>query len=247
MACKVSNCRFSASHTTLGHHCGNCSEYGHGQVECGNQHYIDRLATFKDKLPINMHCTMIHCNHKEYHTSRAHHCKNCGRNHDVEQCIITDYTGQIQFENLNETFTNQDNIYTIRYAGMGCEYYIRKKNGHIQILFMHNDNWGQYGEATNDKPILDEFIDELDMVPNPAHNNDGGDGADGSDGAGADAISVIETSVECPLCRTKNEKNEIFPIKGSSESCSICYDNNVERYFSKCEHACVCKECYDRL
>lgn len=246
ISCKVSNCRFPNSHTTKGHRCGTCKQYGHGQVECGNQHYINRLANFTDKMPFHFRCTMPNCNHRENHTNQAHHCQNCGRNHDIEQCIIKNYTGQSQFENFNETFTNQDNIYTIRYAGMGCEYFIRKKNGHIQILFMHSDNWGQYGEANNDKPILDEFVDELDFVPNPAYINDGA-AADGADGADGDAIPVIQNSVDCPLCRTKNEKNEIFSIKGSTESCSICYDNNVEKYFSKCEHACVCNTCYDRL
>jgi len=54
-------------------------------------------------------------------------------------------------------------------------------------------------------------------------------------------------SVKCPLCRTMNEKSKIKQIKGLSDECSVCLNNSVSLYFPKCEHACVCQECFDQL
>ena len=42
-SCKVAGCRHPHNHVTLGHLCGKCGKYGHGQMECGNQIQIDRL------------------------------------------------------------------------------------------------------------------------------------------------------------------------------------------------------------
>ena len=39
--CNVKFCRFPSSHITLGHRCGICRRYGHGQLECGKQDLIN--------------------------------------------------------------------------------------------------------------------------------------------------------------------------------------------------------------
>ena len=56
-----------------------------------------------------------------------------------------------------------------------------------------------------------------------------------------------QSNVKCPLCRTMNEKIKVKQIKGLSDTCSVCLTNSVSLYFPKCEHACVCQECYDQL
>ena len=71
--CKVKNCRFPYSHTTKGHLCGKCNKYGHGILECGNIEKIRRLEKDNTKLPNNIQCSH-NCEHKEYHTTNAHHC-----------------------------------------------------------------------------------------------------------------------------------------------------------------------------
>lgn len=86
--CKVTNCRFSHSHTTKSHLCGKCKIYGHGEVECRNTYAINNLKKYwTDKLPDNLKCTFTNCRFSEYHTSDAHHCPLCfGRAHTVDTC-----------------------------------------------------------------------------------------------------------------------------------------------------------------
>jgi hypothetical protein len=61
------------------------------------------------------------------------------------------------------------------------------------------------------------------------------------------AALLPNESVACPLCRTENSRGEIRSIKGSSDKCSVCLDNEVAVYFLACEHACVCRECLIQL
>ena len=57
MSCKVKHCRFPFAHTTKGHMCGTCKQYGHGQIECGNQTKIDELKQYLgDTLEPSEHC-----------------------------------------------------------------------------------------------------------------------------------------------------------------------------------------------
>ena len=43
------------------------------------------------------------------------------------------------------------------------------------------------------------------------------------------------------------EYNNIIEIKGSCDTCSICYENKVEKCFIKCGHACICGDCFTKL
>jgi hypothetical protein len=71
--CKVSHCRFANSHVTLGHKCGTCNLYGHGQIECNKSHLKSTLLQYtNDILPINLHCTINNCEYKELHCTSAH-------------------------------------------------------------------------------------------------------------------------------------------------------------------------------
>jgi len=85
--------------------------------------------------------------------------------------------------NINDKISNQDqlpdtilmeakrkfgnllNVYCILYAGMGCQWYIRKKgNQDIEGFFMHQDSWGQYGVASDDTPYLNTFINNYQII-----------------------------------------------------------------------------------
>ncbi|VVU94614.1 hypothetical protein CPAV1605_339 [seawater metagenome] len=153
--CSVNNCRFPKTHVTLGHLCGKCKKYGHGQMECGDQKKIDELknASQYDRIEPETYCKIPQCNSRLFHTTSAHHCKICFGNHS---------------EGLHNLLTN--NI------------------------------------------ISTDYI------------------------------------VKCPICRTKNkvlEKQKL--ISGITEKCSICLTNNVQIYFPKCGHVCVCNDCCKKL
>lgn len=70
--CKVHGCRYSWSHTTLGHECGTCHKFGHGQYECENTLKISNLNNIKDILPLNLQCSIKGCRFKEYHIKEIH-------------------------------------------------------------------------------------------------------------------------------------------------------------------------------
>lgn len=54
-------------------------------------------------------------------------------------------------------------------------------------------------------------------------------------------------NVNCPLCRTNNIIKNPKKIKGLSDKCSICIDNNVEILFTECNHCCICSNCLLKL
>ena len=58
--------------------------------------------------------------------------------------------------------------YCEKYAGMGCMLYVRrnKNNNMIESLFMHSDNWGQYGEDLSDEPRYKAFIHKYNKISN---------------------------------------------------------------------------------
>ena len=88
--CRVYGCRFSDSHVTKGHLCGNCFKYGHGIYECTCETSKNKLVKFyTDQIPNNKQCTFGGCNFKELHTTEAHHCDICrGRTHSANTCQL---------------------------------------------------------------------------------------------------------------------------------------------------------------
>jgi len=233
--CQVKNCRFPYSHTTKGHFCGKCNQYGHGILECGNIEKIRKLEKDNTKLPDNIQCSH-NCRYKKYHMTHAHHCSKCGKRHHETHCIIQDYnTFDDRFKisesnNFDINLFQQSGInsYINVYVGMGCMVYITNRNGIISSLFLHSDNHGQYSEDTNDLPIMEKFINgipETDINLYKKQNKD----------------------FECPICRTFDNKDNVFEVKGAEETCKICLQNNVEIYFPNCKHIICCKECFLKL
>ena len=136
MTCIVYGCGNPNSHSTPEHTCGTCQKKGHGRVECGNSQAIEYLKNNKDDK-----------NSKKY-----------------------DSYDRIKFfgeEKLNSIKTElQIRHYTSVYSGLGSSIYIRRVyKDRFDYLFMHQDDWGQYGN-TQRFDLYKEFIKNYIEVKN---------------------------------------------------------------------------------
>jgi hypothetical protein len=75
------------THITQGHKC-ICGNYGHGQLECGNEALINNLMNTvnatKLELPKNLHCNIVGCATRHTHTRESHICGKCSQR---ENCL----------------------------------------------------------------------------------------------------------------------------------------------------------------
>ena len=136
MTCIVYGCGNPYSHSTPDHICGTCKKEGHGRVECGNIQAIEYLKNNKND-------------------------KNTQK---------FDSYDRIKFfgeEKLNNIKTDlQIRQYTSVYSGLGSSIYIRRVyKDRFEYLFMHQDDWGQYGNTQ--RPALHKkFIKNYIEVKN---------------------------------------------------------------------------------
>ena len=238
MYCKVKNCRFSSKHTTIGHKCGSCNEYGHGQAECGNRRLMSKLRSHKnDIIPLELQCSYEDCKWKWTHTTSGHICHKCNKNHHERDCILQSIQNSEQMyrislnnyiQRLNNYVVtyNETNCYTTVYMGMGCMLYIRKKNGQFETLYMHSDNWGQYGIETDHSNIYTNFIRNSTEVPED---------------------DVTSNTYQYPYCRSENSINKALKLKGNEQKCCVCMENTISIYSPECEHSVLCQECFTKI
>ena len=120
MVCKVRGCRFSSTHLTLYHKCGNCNKYGHGRYECLYENNKRALLTnflcSSQTIPIELHCQIETCTLPWTHHRIAHHCSLCGGNgHDMttecghivnKKCPICTMYSDINIKNTIYTDTD---------------------------------------------------------------------------------------------------------------------------------------------
>ena len=247
--CKAYQCRFPDTHTTPGHRCGHCGDYGHGVREHDSHIYLNSLMrrdddadADADALPENEQCDLEGCKHKTSHNRDAHHCHSCSlRGHTSQNCIIQEYDpvfDNSRFPNLEQELRLVNDIfYTSSRAAI-----IRKKDNVISILYTNNNNIFPAHIYMN---VENQFIYGLtqirEAVSFPISS------AVPIVAAVPIAALIPDVSIACPLCRTENSRGEIRSIKGSSDKCSVCLDNEVAVYFVACEHACVCRECLVQL
>ena len=165
-------------------------------------------------------------------------------------------------------FQNVDNIYVTTSGGLGSVYYIRKKAGIIESLYMSSDMWGQYGPAPriNHRPLLESFVKDLvyrGLLENVhlINNNDqtqnneqvstssyqDNNSNQNNNRNQTEHSNQTEKIIKCPLCRTENNTKDIITIKGLSETCKVCLVNEIEKCFSACNHACICAQCLESL
>jgi len=250
--CKAYFCRFSLSHTTKFHQCGNCGAFGHGQMECKDINEQEKLREFHNEiLEEDLWCS--YCSYsnedKKYHTDDAHICEKCGDRHSEYECIIqelgyykrrfTDIAELMCFsENMFKDYVDDDgvmnNIYTMIYTGMGSQLYINRKNNEISALFMDQDSWGQYGQHYDNSKKLVKFCESCQAIDKEKF------------------IVLVnryeeEKEYDCPICRTSNPSSEIKKAYGIEDKCKLCLDNSVTRFFSVCGHAVSCDDCFEKL
>lgn len=245
MSCKVKNCRYNHTHITSGHKCGKCGLFGHGQIECGKQNLLQGLIKYQNDELNNLDwCNINNCFNHRLHKTIAHQCSKCNRFHSEDNCIIQPFDVLFNnygfedtlqnfdiesFEVYHETSTYQKSYVKI-FLGQGCSAFIRNNNGEIMTIFMHCDSWGQYNYSTSDLPIFEKFIEGyIEVQPNINNEKEN------------------KNSIKCPICRSENSFDSIHHIKGSDTKCSICLEKNVELFFSKCGHACICNDCFKTL
>ena len=76
--CKVKNCRYAATHTTVAHKCGTCGGYGHGQIECVDPVAIRHLSFFfPETVAPDDRCGSPLCSNRATHTTAGHTCRYC--------------------------------------------------------------------------------------------------------------------------------------------------------------------------
>jgi hypothetical protein len=255
--CNVNGCRFNMLHVTYNHKCGNCGEFGHGQIECGNHNQIEVLRQYQhDIMPNNKWCNNIYCMNRDTHTSEAHICTKCSNRHFEVNCIIQSYDVAMSlafppgagrpFNRIISQLLQLNNVYASFPGGMGSTIVVRCKDGILDTIFMHQDSWGQYDGVTEDLETYNKFIDGMSSLDNymDISSDNENENENENDGSGPARDNDV---IQCPICRTMNTLDEIFDIKGSEDKCPICMDSNVEKFLSKCFHAPCCAECFEKL
>lgn len=86
MFCKVQGCRYPNFHVSVGHECGKCHQYGHGQYECSRRENITYSLT--DRIPRDNWCQITGCNYKQYHVTMGHFCGTCRKWGDACLCAL---------------------------------------------------------------------------------------------------------------------------------------------------------------
>uniref|UniRef100_A0A6C0BJQ8 RING-type domain-containing protein n=1 Tax=viral metagenome TaxID=1070528 RepID=A0A6C0BJQ8_9ZZZZ len=86
----------------------------------------------------------------------------------VIQPIVWEGHSQPTTEFANHMFgATPGNIYILIATGMGCAWYARRREGdpsQVEFFFMHGDDWGQYGQETDRRGQLEEFLDGFQRV-----------------------------------------------------------------------------------
>ena len=123
---------------------------------------------------------------------------------------------------------------------MGCSIYVKYTNAGVESLFMHSDSWGQYG--VGDVPIYNDFIEGCTILNINMYT------ANYQPTPPPPPVELFpDDGVKCPICRTINSHDMVMDIKGSEETCKVCFEEPVQKFFGKCGHAVVCNECFTRL
>ncbi len=170
--CCVSGCKHPDNHTTDGHRCRKCNQFGHGLVECGNRYLCSILLATSTYLtiPFDKHCKSLGCQYAHMHTTQGHYCSKCRQYHSLSDCPKNKSSEKkdIIIQAL-ELFKKIDGkIYRKIYVGYGSYYYVKRNNRYseFELFFMHADRWGQYGSMTDDRRKLAVFLNGYINIEN---------------------------------------------------------------------------------
>lgn len=76
--CRVARCRYPETHITAYHCCGKCQQYGHGQIECGDEAATTALRKIANDNPASQRiakhlwCTFAGCRARTTHSLEVH-------------------------------------------------------------------------------------------------------------------------------------------------------------------------------
>jgi hypothetical protein len=165
MYCKVINCRFSKTHVTLGHKCGKCNKYGHGNIECGDKKLINNLKEFDNMLPLILQCKFGNCKYYNLHTTDAHHCEICFERYHSENTCPFMVQNNIEIvcplcKKLNVMSTNQQKVFGVSETCVVCmdnsvEVYF-PGCGHICICIKCSDMIKKNNNIKNESTLIKE-------------------------------------------------------------------------------------------
>lgn len=185
--CTFKKCKFKYFHNTEAHHCDKCKKRSHSIEDCpmNKKRYILKCPICKVSNIIDSNykifglsekCKICHTNEINIYLSNCGHaciCFDCMLHlkkdlpnlykHIIEQKHIPQELVNLSIQKFKY---NNSKIYLKEYGGMGCIWYIRRKNldSPLEAFFLHSDNQGQYGEETSHIPLMGEFIREYKFI-----------------------------------------------------------------------------------
>ena len=122
-----------------------------------------------------------------------------------------------------------------------------------------NINYIDYDDDPELNDLINDLVDNIESddetlpLDNVNGQNNNGDYDSNNDYVSSDDeesdhdrddVEYIPT-IACPLCRTVNNvDSEVHDIRGSSDTCVVCMERNVQIFLGGCGHACMCMECY---
>jgi hypothetical protein len=143
---------------------------------------------------------------------------------------------------------------------------IDNNNINNTIIINDNDedeiiNYFDYDDDPELNDLINDIVDNIESDDETlpldnvnVHNNNADNDSD-NDYISSDDEDLNDNSddvrqpiptIACPLCRTINAvDSEVHDIRGSSDTCVICMERNVQIFLGGCGHACMCMECYN--
>lgn len=285
--CRVSGCRHNKTHVTLGHMCGICKQYGHGQIECRKSYCIQNLHSyFNECVSPSSRCTICleagDVDRSKTHTDVAHHCNKCKNRHSELNCSIQNFNyfkqyydtcPELMYFNLERFMAyRHTHVYMSDWGlvvsidiDQGTLFMFRTPSSteyasadawasDNKCMFIDSYDWNLNTELMNTYFKSTEkciSINVTQFIDYPSLDNDEDEDESEYESESEDEEVEIEEEIirkfQCPLCKTTISSNKISTIYSMSDSCSICLDNKVNLFFQECGHACVCKECCEKL
>jgi hypothetical protein len=254
------------SHTTAGHRCGECWEFGHGQLECVYPARMADLRAHPVQQPLFAPCAVPECKAPRTHATVAHHCEGCRRRigdrwHSCAVRVAED-NGQFgeatgwwpQLTRVHAALSAQVDPqahFATFYAGMGCTWTVFIGLDDVcRAVFLHSDNQGQYEPTIDDRDLV-QWAERGRTQLRVDHMWADDDGAaseeEGVEGDGPGPAPTTMTC--CPLCRTAlagKPPAAATPEEIADKECVVCLAAPVVMKLPACGHACLCGECATR-
>lgn len=187
--CSIEGCLNFWSHSKSAHHCLHCNNREHGkyncphvesywQVDCPICRKENKINT-KQKIIFGSitDCCCCMTEKANVFLPECGHlciCRNCCKILDTSIKNSDTYESRIVNQSslseatisttLDKFKSLEGPIFTINYAGMGCHWYVRRKDKDLPLegFFMHSDSWGYHG--SDDRPLISLFVEDYKRI-----------------------------------------------------------------------------------